>query len=552
METQRNLKIGDLLVEQGLITLAQLNAALEKQKATDKRIGEILVDQEAVDEKEILKIIAGIYRLPIIDLENCALNEKLLSSFPSEILDKHKVLPIEIKDNNLIVATSDPLDVVALQEIRYISGHQVRPVLAGLKDITARLKRSHESRRTFQAIRNAQSVDPQETPILKLVSSVLSQAIKEGASDIHFEPQKENLRVRFRIDGILFEKVSIPQDLSRKVISRLKIMAGMDVAENRKPQDGRISWQENGQNFDIRVSTLLDMNGETISLRILNEKTISHTLESLGLGSHEIEQIKKFITRPHGMVLVTGPTGAGKTTTLYSILNELNKISTNIITVEDPVEYQLEGITQTNINNHTGYSFANAIRHILRHDPNIIMVGEIRDIETAEVSVRAALTGHLVLATLHTNSAAGAVTRLLEMNVEPFLLSSTLIGVVAQRLIRRLCPYCKKESKASAEVEALIAAELSVKGPITVADPVGCEKCFHTGYAGRIGLFEILKVTPDLRHLILKKTDDQEITNSLVASGSMQTLRMAGYKKVIEKVTSYAEVMRVTLTENIG
>jgi type IV pilus assembly protein PilB len=545
-----NSKIGDVLIQEGLISEVDLLEALALQKLTKKKVGEILIEKEFVKELDFLKVLASTYQLPLVDLENVIIDEKLLDLFPLEMLHKYKVLPLELKGQNIIIATNDPLDVLALQEIRYVSGYQVKPVLASLNGITTHLKKSHESMETIQMIRNAQNVNTQDTSVVKLVNSILSKAVREGASDIHLEPQKDHLRIRFRIDGILFKKLTVPQELYRKVISRLKIMAGLDVAENRKPQDGRISWKEYEQNFDIRVSTLLDMHGEAIALRILNKNAISHQFESLGLDQGEIASIKDLIRRPYGIILVTGPTGAGKTTTLYSILNSLNQISTNIVTVEDPVEYQLDGITQTSINPFTDYSFANAIRYILRHDPDIIMVGEIRDVETAEISVRAALTGHLVLSTLHTNSAAGAITRLLEMNTEPFLLSSTVIGVVAQRLIRRLCPHCKKEEKMAPEIEKIISAELSIKGPLSLAQPVGCEKCFSTGYSGRVGLFEILKVTPDIRQLILKKANEQEITKTLVSNG-MKTLRMAGYKHVLDKVTSYEEVIRVTLTEDM-
>jgi len=550
MAIQHDFKIGDVLIQQGLITEAGLQEALALQKFTKKKLGEILIEKEFVKEQDFLKVLAAFYQLPLVDLEKTVIDPKLLDIIPLELLHKHHVIPLEIKDQSIIIATNDPLDVLALQEIHYVSGYQVKPVLASLSGIITHLKKSHESLETIQMIRHAQNVNTQDTSVVKLVNSIIAKAVRESASDIHLEPQKDHLRIRFRIDGMLYEKLNVPQALYRKVISRLKIMAGLDVAENRKPQDGRISWTENEQNFDIRVSTLLDKHGEAISLRILNKNTISHELESLGLDEGEIATIKDLILRPYGIILVTGPTGAGKTTSLYSILNSLNQISTNIITVEDPVEYQLEGITQTCINPFTDYSFANAIRYILRHDPDIIMVGEIRDMETAEISVRAALTGHLVFSTLHTNSAAGAITRLLEMNTEPFLLSSTVIGVIAQRLVRRLCPHCKKEEKMSPEMEKIICAELSIQGPLSLARPVGCEKCFSTGYSGRVGLFEILKVTPEVRQLVLKKANEQEITKVLVANG-MKTLRMAGYAKVVEKVTSYEEVIRVTLTEEV-
>jgi type IV pilus assembly protein PilB len=550
MSTERNLKIGTVLLNQGAINQLQLTEALDLQRTTKKRLGEILMEKMVIDEDQFLQALSQAYQLPIVDFNKVDVDEKVLGLFPFAMLKKYRVFPLELRDQSLTVAISDPLDMAALQEMRYVSGYQIKPVLASVRDISTQLENARQSIETMQAIRNAESDDVEETPIIKLVNSIIKRGINEGASDIHVEPQKDGLRVRFRIDGMLFKKSAIPQALARKVISRIKIMAGMDVTENRKPQDGRISWKEGAQSYDIRVATLLDMNGEAIALRILNKKSISHHFDSLGLENEEIERIKDLIKRPYGILLVTGPTGAGKTTTLYTILNALNQMSSNIITVEDPVEYQLEGITQTSINPHTGYTFANAIRHILRHDPDIIMVGEIRDVETAEVSVRAALTGHLVLATLHTNSAAGAITRLLEMNVEPFLLSSTVIGVVAQRLIRRLCPHCKKEVSPSAEVAALISTELHIEAPFMLCKPVGCDRCFQTGYSGRIGLFEILKVTQDLHPLILRKASDQEITKAMVAHG-MRTLRQAGYKKAIEGLTSYEEVVRITLTEDI-
>lgn len=550
MGLQQNLRIGDILLREGLITEAQLVEALGLQKTNKKKLGDILIERGIIHEVDLLRILADIYQLPIIDLDHIVTDQKLLSSFTLEVLQKNKVFPIEVKDQSLFVATNDPLDVAALQEIRYVSGYPVKPVLASLDQIMLRLNQSYESIDATRAMSSAQEAGSQDTPIITLVNSIISKAIKEGASDIHVEPQKDHLRIRFRIDGILFKKMEIQQILQRKVISRLKIMANLDVAENRKPQDGRISIEEGGHNYDIRVSTLLDIYGESMTLRILNAKSISHNLESLGLTASEIEQMKSLISRPHGVLLVTGPTGAGKTTTLYSVLNSLNNIETNIITVEDPVEYQLDGITQTNINPFTGYSFATAIRHILRHDPDIIMVGEIRDIETAEISVRASLTGHLVLATLHTNSAAGAITRLQDMNVESFLLSSTVIGVIAQRLVRRLCPHCKKEALASPEVEQIICRELKIKGPLTIAKHVGCNKCFGTGYSGRVGLFEILRVDPEVRKLILNKANEQEITKAMVERG-MNTLRMAGYHKVLDKLTSYEEVVRITLTEDM-
>ncbi len=372
--------------------------------------------------------------------------------------------------------------------------------------------------------------------------------VKERVSDIHLEPMAQHMRVRFRIDGVLYEKAPVPKDMERKVLSRIKILSGMDVADSRRPQDGRMTLPEQYKNFDVRVSTLPDIMGENMVLRLLDKSFTKFSFDSLGMDEVEIDMIKKLVTRPYGIMLVTGPTGAGKTTTLYSVLNSLNPPTRNIITVEDPVEYKIPGINQTLINTKSGYTFATAIRHILRHDPNVIMIGEIRDVETAEIAIRAALTGHLVLSTLHTNTAAGAIMRLLDMNIEPFLIQSSMIAVIAQRLVRRLCPKCKKEYIPSDEVRESIARYCEVPNDITLASPVGCEQCFQTGFAGRVAVYELLNVNEGIRNLILKAPSEHDITQLAVSKG-MKTLRKAGLDKALKKVTSLEEVMGISFME---
>ncbi len=548
MAENKILKIGEMLIAQGFITQQQFNAALQIQETDNRKLGEILVAEGFISDQQLSKVLASIYQLPFVNLADIQIAEGVFGVVAVDILEKYKVFPIEQKGITLTVATNNPLDVAALQEIQYMSGFQVKPVLAGLNDIEFHLKKHSEAIHAVRTIKMSKDSGADAAPIIKMVESLVGLAIKERVSDIHLEPMSDHMRVRFRIDGVLYEKTPIPKDMERKVLSRVKILSGLDVADSRRPQDGRMTLPAQYSDYDVRVSTLPDIMGENMVLRLLDKSFTKFSFDSLGMDEAEIDLIKKLVTRPYGMILVTGPTGAGKTTTLYSMLNSLNVSTRNIITVEDPVEYKLAGVNQTAINTRAGYSFATAIRHILRHDPNVIMVGEIRDVETAEIAIRAALTGHLVLSTLHTNTAAGAIMRLLDMNIEPFLIQSAMIAVIAQRLVRRLCPHCKKEYVPSDEVKEGIARYCEVPQGITLASPVGCEQCFRTGFAGRVAVYELLSVNEGIRNLILKSPSEQDITQLAVAKG-MKTLRQAGLEKVLKKMTSLEEVMGTTFME---
>jgi type IV pilus assembly protein PilB len=568
MGKEFDLKIGEILVEKKVITEEQLHDALEIQKMNKQRIGRILMDKGFVDEQMIIEALARQFQLPIANISEIEIEKEILEIFSYQMLKKHSVMPIKEDNGYLIVAVNDPLNLSVLQDLRNISGKRIKVVISTLTDIIATLNKYFSPLNSATADAAIQKIKhdvegfssktsyysetsslaelemaAQDEPIVKLVNSIFEEGIKQRVSDIHFEPRKNNLRVRFRVDGILYEKVIIPAELQAAVISRIKIISGMDIAERRKPQDGRMSMADN--KLDVRVSTLPDIFGEKIVLRFLYKSGILLSLEELGMVAEELEMIKSLIFRPYGMVLVTGPTGSGKTTTLYSILNILNDESRNIVTVEDPVEYELDGINQTAINVRAKYTFATAIRHILRQDPDIIMIGEIRDLETAEIAIQAALTGHLVLATLHTNSAAGAITRLLDMNVEPFLVSSAVVGVIAQRLVRKLCPVCKKEYSVSGDLKKKIEAMAPGGKDYILAKPGECEECYKRGYKERIGIFEQFPVDDDVRGLILKRANESEIIKLVVSKG-MNTLKVSGIKKALARVTSLEEVVRVT------
>jgi len=556
------IRLGDILIKWGIIDKEKLHEALRVQKLTRKRLGEILVEKGLATEQQIAEALAQEYRLPFVSLKKVEADEKLFKIFSYQMLKKYNVAPLKIENDYLVVATNDPLDLGVLQELRSVSGYRIRPVVATLQDIKDFINKyfgplysAKEAIKEIVIEKKEEStkeleVAAQEAPIVKLVNSVIGEAIKQKASDVHFEPRRENMRIRFRIDGVLYEKMTVPKELQAAVISRIKIISGMDIAEKRKPQDGRMSISGEGKEYDIRVSTLPDIFGEKVVLRLLDKESIIRSLESLGMDKRQLELTKFLIYQPYGMILVTGPTGSGKTTTLYSVLNILNDETRNIVTVEDPVEYELDGVNQTAINVRAGYTFATAIRHILRQDPDVIMVGEIRDLETAEIAIQAALTGHLVLSTLHTNTSAGAITRLLDMNVEPFLISSSVIGVIAQRLVRKLCPFCKKEYEPTQKVKERIKELMPQMKDFTLAKPGGCEDCFNIGYLGRIGIFEMFKVDEEIRTLVLERATEQKIMESAISKGT-DTLQISGLKKAIDKITSLEEVMRVTFMEII-
>lgn len=535
-----------MLLASGLIQLPQLQAALEEQKQNPRKLGECLVKLGFIDENKLVEVLAEMYRLPFIRLDDVVISDQAALAIPGDVIEEQKILPIALRDGTLTVAMRNPLDVALLQEIQIKCGCPVKPVMASIGDINTYIPRLIERQNELKNREQEERIKVQASPMIRLVNELLEQAIVEKASDIHLQPQKKHLRVRFRIDGTLYDKKPIDKELERQVLSRFKVMAGMDVADNRRPQDGRAMINFRNQTFDIRLSTIPDILGENLVMRILTKEYFNADMSSLGFDKDEISLIHKIIERPYGLILTTGPTGAGKTTTLYSMLERLNQPGRNIITVEDPVEYEMAGITQTAINDFIGYRFATAIRHILRHDPDIIMIGEIRDVETAEIAIRAALTGHLVLSTMHTNTATGAITRLLEMNIEPFLISTAVSAVLAQRLARVLCPHCKKEYEPPSQIKDSLKEFYPVGGSVTLANPVGCTRCLGTGFSGRTGIYEILDVHDDFRNLILKRASEKDLIDCAAGHG-MKNLRVSGMIKAVKKVTSLDEIIRITV-----
>jgi type IV pilus assembly protein PilB len=548
MTENKTLKLGEVLLHEGLIKHHQLVEALSVQEQDSRKLGELLLEKGWVDDEKLTKVLARIFQIPYIRIGDVKIAPAALDLVPYDLIEKYRILPLSVEEHSLTIATNDPLNMAALQEIQYRSGYVINPVMASRADIDEHIQDLAGHFHRTEAVKSKAEHKDQGSSVAQLVESILSNAVKEKASDIHLEPQENCLRVRFRIDGVLYEKAPVPKEVERNVISRIKILSGMDVAETRRPQDGRMSFSRGVVEYDIRISSLPDLLGENLSLRVLTKNFIATSFSDLGMEPRDAEVMLNLINRPYGLILVSGPTGAGKTTTLYSALNTLNDPSRNIISVEDPIEYGLKGINQPAVSHFTGYTFATAIRQILRHDPDVIMVGEIRDVETAEMAIRSALTGHLVFSTIHTNSAAGAVTRLLDMNIEPFLISSAVIGVIAQRLLRKLCPSCKKEYQPDAEMIARLKKMGGKADQISFSRAKGCDQCLGTGYQGRFGIFEVLKVDDVMRAMILKSATEKEIADQAKKNG-MADLQMAGLQAALKKMTSIEEALRITCTE---
>ena len=546
-------QLGEILVERGIITRAQLEEALKEQKLTGQKIGDILVEKGLITQEELNGALAVQREVPTLDLSEYLIDAEVVKLIPEEIARTHKLMPVFLENNILTVAMANPFDVFVVDELQRRTGYVIQPALVNEMDI----RRVHQqyygtsedlaeliSSIDKKKLRQAENLE-EETSVIKIVNQIIIQAIQERASDIHFEPEENVLGLRYRIDGMLVRKNPLPKELEGAIISRLKIMAGLDIAEKRLPQDGRILMRVSKREIDFRVSTCPTVHGENVVLRILDKSSLVVGLESLGFSSEDLQRFKDVITTPYGIVLVTGPTGSGKTTTLYSALQSLNKEDVNIMTIEDPVEYQFPHIRQVHVNLKAGLTFAKALRSFLRQDPDIIMVGEIRDMETAEIAVQAALTGHLVLSTLHTNDAPSAFTRLLEMGIEPFMVASSIIGVIAQRLIRRVCDNCKEEYTPSAETLKLLELEGKVSKTAKFVKAKGCKLCNHTGYKGRIGIFEILKNSPRIQELALHRASSFEIKQVGQEEG-MKTLRESAIEKLLRGITTVENILRVT------
>jgi type IV pilus assembly protein PilB len=547
-------KLGELLVEQGYITPHQLEEALEEQKVTGDNLGEILVRNGWISREELNHVIATKIGISTFSLANYIIPGEVIKLIPQDVALKYKVIPVFKVGNTLTVAMADPTNIFIIDELTRITGCSIEPVLADEMEIRKAQDQYYGGGTIYEII---SSIDKEklkdsvkleeEAPIVKLVNILIADAVKRNASDIHIGPEERLVEIRYRIDGILHRYTSLPKYLQSAVISRIKIMAGLDIAERRLPQDGRILMKIGNREIDFRVSTCPTIHGENVVLRILDKSSMVLGLENLGFPPKELAIFEELISQPYGIILVTGPTGSGKTTTLYSALQKINREDINIMTVEDPVEYQFPHIHQVQINPKAGLTFANTLRSFLRQDPDVIMVGEIRDLETAEIAVQAALTGHLVLSTLHTNDAPTAFTRLIDMGVEPFLVSSSLLGVLAQRLVRKVCTRCKEEYIPSLELLKALGIEGKVSSSIKFVRGKGCKICNNSGYRGRTAIFELLKSTSEIQRLVLKKASADEI-REVARSQGMKTLREAAIDKLLQGVTTAEEVIRVTQT----
>ena len=550
-------RFGEILREYDLVSQDSLDKALMLQKTSDKRLGEILVSLGALTPTQVAETLAVQLELQFIQLDRYQAQDAGIKMIPRNVAERLQLIPLKLDDDNtLLITMSDPLDLPAQDEIKMLTGHDLRIATSGEDDISRNLQRMYEFSANLEGAMTdsmdagdvytplaatTATMNPDDAPLVELVNNAIQQGVREGASDIHFEAYEQMSRIRFRVDGALYVHNQYPAVVQPAVISRIKIMAGMDIAEKRKPQDGRILTIIDGRHIDLRVSSLPTMSGEKVVLRILDRDNSFVELEQLGLEEDDMNYINKFCETPWGMMLATGPTGSGKSTTLYSMLKRISHPDINIITVEDPVEFYIAGINQVNVNEKAGLTFDSALRSILRQDPDKIMIGEIRDTPTAQIAIRSALTGHFVLSSLHTNDAPSAAVRMIDMGVAPFLLAASLTGVVAQRLVRCLCPRCKEEY----EIDEAMCERLGVPSGSTAFKPVGCQACRH-GYRGRRGIYEIMALNDHLREMIIKGADAMELRNAAINDG-MKTLRQAGINAALSGYTSLEEILSATV-----
>ncbi len=555
---RKKIRLGEALVDEGIISVEQLENALEMQKGSNRKLGETLIDSGMVTEKQITQILSRQLGYDTIELADIVISQDILELVNPTVLKKHKMLPIEYSQGNiniLRVAMADPMDMEAMDDISIITGCQVEPLVAtpgsvmiaidrlfGSGDMDSALEAYTKDRESEQED-EALNEDINNSPIVILVKEMIEKAARQRASDIHIEPLERKLRIRYRIDGALYEVAKYDIKVLPAMAARIKIIGGMDIAEKRKPQDGRITQIVDRTEYDIRVSVLPTVYGEKIVMRLASKNALNREKSQLGLKPAELKQFDHILKNPHGILLVTGPTGSGKSTTLYTALSELNTEDVNIITVEDPVEANIDGINQVQVNNKANLTFASALRSILRQDPDIIMIGEIRDQETASIAVQASITGHLVVSTLHTNSSASTITRLADMGLETYLIADSIVGVIAQRLVRRLCPHCKRPKMATAEELELMGYKPGEE--VQIYEPCGCSQCDNKGYKGRIGVYEIMEMTPELKYVISKGGTAEAIKEQAMKDG-MHTLRMSASEYVQEGITSFSEMMKVS------
>ncbi|MDP1809564.1 MAG: ATPase, T2SS/T4P/T4SS family [Actinomycetota bacterium] len=546
-------RLGLFLVRAGVVTDAQLADGLQIHKVTGLPLTQVLMEMGYCKSGDILPKLARQLGIKYIDLGDYKINVTAIAVVPEELARRYSVLPVDFADGKLVLLMASPDNVLAIDDVQMASGYEVTPAVGLYDDIEAGINQYFSMADSLSSDLTAGAAGEdldgveaisEDAPIVKLINFIISQGVEDRASDIHIEPQEKNLRVRYRIDGVLHEVMKSPKRVQAAIISRLKIMASMDIAENRKPQDGRATMSVKGRGVDFRVATLPTIYGERVCMRVLETESILLRLDDLGFLPDTLSRFKSAFSKPYGAILVTGPTGSGKSTSLYATLNVLNTEGKNIVTIEDPVEYRLPGINQVQINAKAGLSFARGLRAILRASPDIVMVGEIRDHETAQIAIEAALTGHLVLSTLHTNDAPGAISRLTEMGIEPFLISSAIDCVQAQRLARRLCPYCKEPYTPDADL--VKAMGIKSEEPLTLYRPKGCSKCNNNGYKGRVGLYEVMLMSPTIEKLTVERATAEEIKRTAMEEG-MQTLREDGIAKVLQGQTSYEEVLRVVV-----
>lgn len=556
---KKKLRLGDILVNSGALSVEEIDKGLELKAQSNKRLGEVLVEHGFVTEEQIADALCNQLRMEKVELSLIHIPENILGLVNNSLLKKITAMPFEFssRDPNVLrVAMADPMDINAIDDISIVTNLIIEPVVSTTRDILLAIDKYYGSGDVIDAANkyamekekrqeeeDIYAEDVNSSPIVQLVKTMIDQAVRLRASDIHIEPMERQVRVRYRIDGALYEKANYNIRLLPSIVARIKIIGGLDISEKRKPQDGRITQVVDRQEYDIRVSVIPIVYGEKVVLRLTSKSGLRKEKSQLGLQPDALKKFDHIFSNPHGIILVTGPTGSGKSTTLYTALSELNSDDVNIITVEDPVEANIDGINQVQVNTKAELNFASVLRSILRQDPDIIMIGEIRDTETATIAVQASITGHLVVSTLHTNSAASTVTRLTDMGIEPYLIADSVVGIIAQRLVRRLCPACKKAVSASEEDKELLGVEKDE--PLTVYEAYGCTKCDNTGYKGRIGVYEIMEVTSELKKIISRRSNADQIKDQALKDG-MKTLRIEAGFYVKQGITSMQEMKKVS------
>jgi type IV pilus assembly protein PilB len=554
------------LVEEKLISQEALDKALVQKKEAGTSVTSNLVKMGAITEEDLTKFVSELFNVPVVNLANLEIDKSVIKLIPGEVASKFQAVPVERVGRKLKVAMMNPSNIFAIDDIKFLTGLEVQPLIASENDIKRAIGRYYDAADSLASV--MKSIEEEEVeiveeepeeeagvldeidhaPVVKLVNSLIADAVRKRASDIHIEPYEKTLRVRFRIDGVLYEMMAPPFRMKAAMISRLKIMAELDIAERRVPQDGRIKLRTMGKTIDLRVSTLPTIFGEKVVMRILDKSNLSIDLTKAGFDQHALDNFSRAIQSPYGIVLVTGPTGSGKTTTLYSALSKISTPEVNIMTAEDPVEYNIEGINQVQVHEEIGLTFAAALKAFLRQDPNIIMVGEIRDLETGSIATKAALTGHLVLSTLHTNDAPSSVNRMIDMGIEPFLVASSTNLILAQRLIRRICPYCKADTTLHPEILRELGIDPEEAKNTAAYEGKGCIECNNTGYKGRQGVFEVMPISPSLRDLILDRAPTSELRRQARAEG-MLTLREDALMKLKNGLTTAEEVLKETAAD---